>query len=262
MRPRRSRPSRARTRPSAPAPPDSKPSPTSRSRLVSRRLHSSKTPRKVHAVPVRGRRDTRPLTPHPASYFLHPSVDATPLLSPAFLLGRPGGSAPLQLSGYGEAGTVDLTPFQQRLDERVWLGAESARCAVAERPNDCQGVEHYLRTLPSGAHADEARALLEAARERLAERARMAVEQRRLEAEQRRLEVERWEADEELRRRAERAAREREQEARQAEQAERRRQLEEQSRQRAARAACERTCRESCAGNYECQSRCVGQQCR
>lgn len=190
------------------------------------------------------------------------SVDLASVLTPAFLLRHRGRSVPVSVGERAHVGEIDLEPFQRRLDEAAWAAAASTRCAGAETAAECRGVESYLAQFPSGAHADEGRRLLEAVRERLAERARLAAEQRRAEAEQRRLELERWQAEEEQRRRAERAERDREQQARRAEAAERQRQLEEQAQRRAARAACERTCRESCAGSFECQSRCVAQQCR
>ena len=51
---------------------------------------------------------------------------------------------------------------QQRRDERAWARAQADRCvdkAAAQR-GDCDGVRAYLKMVPAGSHADEARQLL------------------------------------------------------------------------------------------------------
>lgn len=197
------------------------------------------------------------------------SVDASQVLEPEFVLRHAGGQAEVEVAGQPAGEAIAMEPLEGQVEERFWSRAQATRCAAAEVPVDCVGVEGYLRRFPRGTHAEEARTILEGARARLAERARRIEEERRAEEERRRAEEERrlaaeeaWRAEVERERRAREAEWEREQRARALERAERERAAMQEAERRRARAQCERACRSSCAGNAQCESSCRAQQCR
>lgn len=190
------------------------------------------------------------------------SLDAALAIEPAFVLRHAGQRVPLRVALHPTDASIAMDPFQAQVDERVWARAETTRCAAAEAPADCRALERYLELFPSGAHAEQARGILEVAQARLAARAQQR-EAERLAAEARwRAEMEAQARALEAERREEEAQWERAERARQAQALERQQAAEAESRRREARAQCERECRSACSGNRQCETSCRAQQCR
>lgn len=185
---------------------------------------------------------------------------------------RIGTSGPteLELSINGRSeGVVDLAPLRAMYERQAWDASRRLRCAAPTEPDDCEGVERYLREHPHGAHAGEAHQLLRAAREPLAraaarreaereaaaQRVQQAIAERELQLQRERAELERQQREAEAARRAAIEA-----QNRRIEQAQR--EAEAQRRREAARRECHATCYRSCGGSNACVQACFDAQCR
>ncbi len=189
------------------------------------------------------------------------TVDAGMVVPPSLAVRNPHPFIPIRVGVHTGNGSLELEPLREGLDERVWARAESSRCAAAEEPADCEGLETYMRFFPEGAHARTARSILETANSRLAQRAaRLEAQRREQEAAEQaedlrlRQEDERRAAAAEQQWRAEQEQLERQRRTREADAAARRQQAR-------ARAECRRQCAQSCSNDSACTASCVQHQC-
>lgn len=72
----------------------------------------------------------------------------------------------------GRVGEIDFRAVvvrsnQRSKDDEAWANAATAACADPRSALACVGVEDYLKSFPDGAHATEARTMLDGAKERL-----------------------------------------------------------------------------------------------
>ncbi len=58
-------------------------------------------------------------------------------------------------------------PAELADDNQAWLEARPSKCALPSLATDCDGVRGYLEVYPEGAHAEEAREILEKSRRRI-----------------------------------------------------------------------------------------------
>ena len=196
------------------------------------------------------------------------AVDAAMVVPAALALRHHRPFLPILVDGHSGSGTLELAPLRSHLDERVWAAAESTRCAAAEEPSDCEGLETYMQLFPDGAHAPRARSILESANSRLAQRAaRLEAQRREREAAQQaedlrlRQEAERRAAAAEQQWRAEQEQLERQRRTREADAAARQRAREAEAATRRRRADCRRQCAQSCSNDSACTASCVQHQC-
>jgi hypothetical protein len=68
-----------------------------------------------------------------------------------------------QLGAAATATSEVAPPPADRRDDQAWFAIDTVKCKIPARVEACDGVRRYLQRFPSGAHAQEANAILSAA---------------------------------------------------------------------------------------------------
>jgi hypothetical protein len=95
------------------------------------------------------------------------TIDLASVDSERWLLGSRGDRLDVMV-GTQRVASLDLDPARAAIDDRHWEASAASQCADPRSLTACDGVAAYLRQLPDGKHAGEARGLTLAARPKLA----------------------------------------------------------------------------------------------